>query len=168
MSEVSRRRFCVLTGAGVLASACGNGSSGNDLGAPDLAVPVDMTVSPDFYDPSCAVNGKLNAGPAASFAVGSATLFVCSRVFVCRDGLGLYAMTAACTHEGCNVAFVSGMQQFDCPCHQSVFDFNGNVVMSPATMPLPHFAVSLDGSGNVIVDVATNVPASTRLNPNGD
>lgn len=168
MSEFSRRKFCVLTGASLLAGACGNGDGGHDLGAGDLSMALRDLSMPDLVDPTCAVNGKLHAGPAASFAVGTATFFACARVFVCRDGLGLYAMTSSCTHEGCDVAFAGVTREFGCPCHQSVFDFNGRVLMTPATNPLPHFALSLDGSGNVVVDVGTVVPATTRLNPNGD
>jgi nitrite reductase/ring-hydroxylating ferredoxin subunit len=153
-----------------LVGACGSGSSRGDAGAvQDMAVPA-MDLAPDFatpsdlYDRTCAASGPpWNVGPASSFAVGTATFFRCARVFVCHDALGLYAMTSSCTHEGCDIAFTTANSEFDCPCHHSVFDFNGVVKAPPATMPLPHFAVSLDGSGNVIVDTTTPVPASTRL-----
>jgi hypothetical protein len=32
MSELTRRHFCVLTGAGLVGAACGSGSSGSDGG----------------------------------------------------------------------------------------------------------------------------------------
>lgn len=148
----------------MLVGACGNGSGGADGGVRDLAASSLMDLqSPDLIDPSCAVGNFLHAGPAAAFAVGTATFFQCARMFVCRDAAGLYAMTASCTHEGCNVTFAPATRQFDCPCHQSVFDFNGKVLALPAPFPLPHFAVSLDGNGNVLVDVTTVVPPTTRL-----
>lgn len=160
MSELTRRQFCLVTGAGVVCAACGNGSSG---GGNDLAVAHDMVTPPDLLNPECAVGGKLYAGPASKFAVGMSTFFGCSRVLVLRDAAGLYAMTSICPHEQCDVQFAPNTHDFECPCHLSTFDFNGGLTMGPATTGLVHFAVSLDGSGNVVVDLQTNVPPSTRL-----
>jgi Rieske Fe-S protein len=58
--------------------------------------------------------------------------------------------------------------RFVCPCHLSQFDFNGAVTQSPATSPLVHFKVTLDGSGNVVVDASTIVDPATRLTLPGD
>jgi nitrite reductase/ring-hydroxylating ferredoxin subunit len=164
---LSRRQFCVVTGAGIAVGACGSGAGGGDGGGGggggDLAVSLDMRVVRDLADPSCPVNNQLNAGPTSKFAVGGATFFFCAHVFVLRDAGGLYAMSSACTHDGCDVDFKTVTNDFECPCHQSTFDINGAVTMLPATTPLQHFAVSLDGSGNVIVDLGSDVPPATRL-----
>jgi nitrite reductase/ring-hydroxylating ferredoxin subunit len=161
MSKLTRRQFCVVTGAGLAAGACGNGATG---GGGDMAAPVhDMVTPPDLVNPECAINGKLYAGPSSKFAVGTSTFFACSRVLVQRDAAGLYAMTSICPHEQCDVAFAPATHDFECPCHLSTFDFNGGLTMGPATTGLVHFAVSLDGSGNVVVDLQTNVPPATRL-----
>src|SRR5437764_1482663 len=159
----SRRQFCVVTGAGIVAGACGSGAGGGGDGGMDLAAPVDLAVGRDMTDPTCPVNNQLNAGPTSKFAVGTATFFLCSHAYVLRDAGGIYAMSSACTHEGCDVDFATATHDFECPCHQSTFDFNGTVTMLPATTSLKHFAVSLDGSGNVIVDLGSDVPPATRL-----
>jgi Rieske Fe-S protein len=163
MSELTRRQFCVVTGAGIVAGACGNGTSKGDAGAGDLGVPNDMVVPTDLVNPKCAINGKLYAGPSTQFAIGASTFFDCARVLVLRDAAGLYAMTSICPHEKCDVMFAPNTHDFECPCHLSTFDFNGGLTMGPATTGLTHFAVSLDGSGNVIVDVKTMVDPTTRL-----
>jgi Rieske Fe-S protein len=170
---LSRRQFCLASGAGMLAlhiSGCGADESPpkGEGGVRDMASPpppIDQSVAPiDFAsDPTCPVNGKVAAGSPSAIALNGARFFNCARVFVCRDGSGLYAMTSACTHEGCDVGFNSSTLQFDCPCHQSVFDFNGNVVHDPAPAPLPHLALGFDGGGNLVVDVMQVVPAGTRL-----
>jgi Rieske Fe-S protein len=161
MSELTRRQFCVVTGAGVVAGACG---SSPQTSAPDLAAPHDLTVvPPDLTDPSCPVNNKLNVGPSTMLAVGQQRFFLCAKLFVLRDALGIYAMTAICTHEGCTINFAPATHDFECPCHLSTFDFNGKVTNQPATMPLDHFACSLDGNGNVIVNLGSIVAATTRL-----
>ena len=162
MSELTRRQFCVVTGAGLVAGACGNGASNGDAGV-DLGAPVDMVVPPDLVNPECAINGKVHAGPASKFAVGTSTFFYCSRMLLLRDAAGIYAMTSICPHEMCDVAFAPNTHDFECPCHLSTFDFNGGLTMGPATTGLIHFAVSLDGSGNVVVDVQTMVDPATRL-----
>ncbi|WP_449386097.1 QcrA and Rieske domain-containing protein [Cellulomonas soli] len=49
------------------------------------------------------------------------------------------AVSAVCTHQGCTVT-VDG-DQLSCPCHGSVFTFEGANVSGPAKTPLPAFAV---------------------------
>ncbi len=165
MSSLTRRQFCVVTGAGVLAGACGKGSSSTaDGGVRDLAAATDLAVVKDLLDPTCPMGFLVNVGPASSFVVNEARFFQCAQLFVLRDAGGIYAMSAVCTHEGCIINYAPATHDFGCPCHQSVFDFNGKVTMSPAMMPLPHYTCSLDANGNVIVDMGSmNVDPATRL-----
>lgn len=56
---------------------------------------------------------------------------------VYRDEQGhLHAVSAACTHLGCEVAWNPAEQSWDCPCHGSRFDTDGAVIRGPATQPL--------------------------------
>jgi Rieske Fe-S protein len=82
--------------------------------------------------------------------------------FVGRDTKGIYVMSMQCTHKGCAVVFISG-NKLDCPCHHSVFDFNGNVLVGPATTQLPHYAAFVDASGNISVDRYAVVSGSARV-----
>jgi len=55
------------------------------------------------------------------------------------DGSGVRAIDARCTHLGCNVRFrraQSGQGEFRCPCHNGVFDAEGQPVSGPVTIPL--------------------------------
>ncbi|CAM4179026.1 FAD-dependent oxidoreductase [Kibdelosporangium persicum] len=67
---------------------------------------------------------------------------------VVRDGLGkkgvyrdpdghLHGVSLRCTHLGCLVRFNAAEISWDCPCHGSRFDVDGNVLEGPATKPLP-------------------------------
>ncbi|MET9628603.1 FAD-dependent oxidoreductase [Lentzea sp. NPDC006480] len=67
---------------------------------------------------------------------------------VIRDGLGktgvyrdpggrLHAVSLRCTHLGCLVRFNAAERSWDCPCHGSRFDVDGEVLEGPATRPLP-------------------------------
>ncbi len=59
------------------------------------------------------------------------------KIAVCRDSHGaVHAMSAVCTHLGCDVAWNSAEQTWDCPCHGSRFGPDGKVVNGPAVADL--------------------------------
>lgn len=105
-------------------------------------------------------DGPIAAGNVSGVAVGS--LSIVARSFLLgRDAKGLYAMSLQCTHQGCAVVQQSGNQLL-CPCHKSVFDSNGAVLVGPAKLPLPHFAVTVDAGGNITVDMYAQVGVNVR------
>lgn len=59
------------------------------------------------------------------------------KLAVYRDDQGeLHAVSAVCTHLGCIVHFNSAECSWDCPCHGSRFDTNGEVLHGPAATSL--------------------------------
>jgi Rieske Fe-S protein len=55
------------------------------------------------------------------------------KIAVYRDPDGkLHERSAACTHLGCVVAWNPNAKSWDCPCHGSRFDVDGNVLNGPA------------------------------------
>jgi glycine/D-amino acid oxidase-like deaminating enzyme/nitrite reductase/ring-hydroxylating ferredoxin subunit len=55
------------------------------------------------------------------------------RLAVYRDEQGgLHAVSPVCTHLGCHVTFNVSERSWDCPCHGSRFDVDGNVINAPA------------------------------------
>jgi glycine/D-amino acid oxidase-like deaminating enzyme/nitrite reductase/ring-hydroxylating ferredoxin subunit len=59
------------------------------------------------------------------------------KLAVYRDHDGaLHALSAVCTHKGCQVAWNAVERSWDCPCHGSRFDVKGHVLDGPATKPL--------------------------------
>jgi nitrite reductase/ring-hydroxylating ferredoxin subunit len=118
--------------------------------------------SPDLAQASGCGTGALNAGAASAIVAGTATYFSGSgsELFVCRDSGGVYALSARCTHAGARLQ-QSGSQLY-CPRHGATFDLNGQQPTSPAFSPLDHYAVCIDGGGNVMVDPNMIVTANTR------
>lgn len=53
------------------------------------------------------------------------------------------AVSAICTHAGCSMDFDAAQHQLTCPCHGSVFDEAGDVLVGPATRPLQVYTAVL-------------------------
>jgi menaquinol-cytochrome c reductase iron-sulfur subunit len=61
------------------------------------------------------------------------------------NGLDFTVMPNICTHLGCRVRWVADHQRFFCPCHEGVFDKEGNVVSGPPPRPLDRYPVRTEG-----------------------
>ena len=83
--------------------------------------------------------------------------------YLAADDRGVFALTAVCTHRGCLV-LSEGTTGYGCPCHDSAYNFQGEVTEGPAKLPLKHLAVKALEPGRLLqVDIATTVPPETRL-----
>jgi len=58
-----------------------------------------------------------------------------------EDGREFTAMSNVCTHLGCRVRWVVEEEQFFCPCHNAIFDKNGQVVAGPPPRALDRYEV---------------------------
>jgi len=105
---------------------------------------------------------RFPVGRPKDFPPGSATFVAERRLFVCSTPNGFYAISAVCTHVGCNVSREDG-RGFACPCHGSVFDEAGRVLNGPAAWPLPRYLLSLSRRGELVVDTRHAVGSEFRL-----
>jgi thiosulfate dehydrogenase [quinone] large subunit len=93
---------------------------------------------------------------AADVPVGGAKTFTDPKsgapAYVVQPARGDFrAFSAVCTHAGCTVAFVKDSEQFECPCHGSLYDAkSGRVLGGPAPTPLPRIPVK-QSNGELIV-----------------
>jgi thiosulfate dehydrogenase [quinone] large subunit len=63
------------------------------------------------------------------------------------------AFSAVCTHAGCTVAFVESAEQFQCPCHGSIYSAStGEVIQGPALLPLPSIGLDISGGDLYVTD----------------
>ena len=102
-----------------------------------------------------------DAGAATEYPPNSAVRFPGHRVVVIRDDVGVMAVSAVCTHQGC-IVVLSSDNNLTCNCHGSIFTMDGQVIAGPATRPLPHFMTSLVGE-RIYVDPSRPVAADDRL-----
>lgn len=61
----------------------------------------------------------------------------------------VFAFDDRCTHLGCHQKWNADRRLFECPCHGSVFDMDGNVKQGPATRPMPRLYLHMKADGNV-------------------
>ena len=61
-----------------------------------------------------------------------------------ENGRDFIGMSKICTHLGCRVRWFSDRQQFYCPCHNGVYDKQGNVVSGPPPRPLDRYELKID------------------------
>jgi Rieske Fe-S protein len=136
----SRRQFLLASAGSVAVAACG---AGNNAPSP---------------------TGDVVVGTVQSLQVGQVSVASDSSCAVLRDSAGLYALSLTCTHQGCNLAQQGTVsaQGMTCFCHGSQFGPNGEVLAGPAFAPLPHFALTVDTSSNIVVHLGQLVAASQR------
>jgi len=68
-----------------------------------------------------------------------------------KSATEVVALSAICTHAGCEMDYNSGAQQMDCNCHGSVFALNGSVVNGPARQPVHVYQATLANNTITVV-----------------
>ena len=61
-----------------------------------------------------------------------------------ENGRDYIVMSNICTHLGCRVRWIEEKDQFFCPCHNGIFNKQGDVVSGPPPKPLNQFQVKVE------------------------
>ena len=61
-----------------------------------------------------------------------------------ENGRDFIAMSNICTHLSCRARWIADREEFFCPCHNGVFDKQGNVVSGPPPRPLDRYEVKVE------------------------
>jgi cytochrome b6-f complex iron-sulfur subunit len=98
--------------------------------------------------------GEVVAGVLEEFEPGTVSHVQKGRFYIVRreDG-GVLTLWQRCPHLGCTVPWREGENQFNCPCHSSFFNREGEVTGGPAPRPMDMFPVSLE-EGRLVVDTS--------------
>ena len=137
--EVSRRQL--LSGAGALGGAL----ILSRLGRADENAPGDAPDEENDGKSTQIGEGqlvlRLNDNPELG-KVGGWKIFDVGqdRVIVANTDKGMVAVSAICTHKGCDVGYKAEVHQFVCPCHGARFDEDGKVVRGPAKKDLQKYS----------------------------
>ena len=140
-SKVSRRDYLKLTWAGLA------GLAALEIGALSLAYMQPRLAEGEF-------GGMITAGKVEDFPPGSVSHISNGRFYLVRlpDG-GFLALYQRCTHLGCNVPWDQAQGAFICPCHNSQFTTQGELLNPPAPRPLDLFQITIQDD-QVIVDTS--------------
>lgn len=93
--------------------------------------------------------------PAGMIAIGKVTDFTDgdtkrvslpdgSSIYVTRNGDSFRALSAKCTHKGCDVLWVPDRKIFQCPCHGGQYNAAGVNIAGPPPSPLPTRETKVD------------------------
>ena len=116
------------------------------------------------FQPSSGESTIVAVGQLEDYPPGSPTYVPEARAYIGHDERGLYALDAVCPHLGCLVE-PGRKDGFTCPCHGSRFDADGQVRTGPATKSLSYLYLWREEDGQLMMDRAEVVDATTRLNP---
>ena len=94
-----------------------------------------------------------DAGEISSFEKGKIYPFGTQKLYLHRlkDG-GFLAVSSKCTHLGCTIGYNPQKKSFECPCHASAFNTNGEVLSPPATRPLDYYPIVFKDN-HILIDI---------------
>ncbi|MBC8064301.1 MAG: FAD-dependent oxidoreductase [Chlorobia bacterium] len=108
--------------------------------------------------------GSAEVGSLADIPLDSGAIWQAKdrRVAVYRSATGqLQGLSTVCPHVGCQVDWNDAEKSWDCPCHGSRFDLEGNVLHGPAVKALERVDLdSLEGGTAVVATDATRIQSS--------
>jgi cytochrome b6-f complex iron-sulfur subunit len=147
--EMGRREFLNAITAGAFAIA--------GLGA--VVVTYRYFLPNALFEPSM----SFRAGAPSLYPVDSVSYMPDQQVYIVRTADGFYAVSAVCTHLGCNTQWKPEANLIACPCHGSKFKSDGTKVEGPAPRSLPHFAITLTADGELLVNKLETIGVGQAL-----
>ena len=104
---------------------------------------------------------RFKIGRKSNFPINTFTYLADRQLFVYRDHEGVRAVSAVCTHLGCIIE--KSEDGFQCPCHGSCYNENGEVLSGAATKDLPWYSLQKDPDGQIVVDQGKLVDSNQKL-----
>jgi cytochrome b6-f complex iron-sulfur subunit len=81
--------------------------------------------------------------------------YTASHFYLAHNDDGLLALWWKCPHLGCTIPWVGppdSPQAYQCPCHGSMYDYNGVRTGGPAPRPMDLMALTVAEDGSVRID----------------
>ena len=103
---------------------------------------------------------RVKIGYPDELPAGTQKYFENEHLFVFSEAESIYAISAICPHLGCVVKRLEG-GRFECPCHGSKFNAEGEVFAGPAPRGLDWLDVQRAPNGVLYADTAVSVPSGS-------
>ena len=143
--HTSRRNFLESGIAAIVASSCG-GCALFGSRKPDAVVREDEGVlrldKSDSELLLASVTSRLIQPKGANEKI----------LVVHRGGGKLSAVSAICTHKGCNVNYDIKLGYLVCPCHGSQYSLEGQIIKGPAELLLKQYNVEAE-NGQIVISL---------------
>lgn len=120
-----------------------------------------MSYLRQFFPRLAGEKRRILLGDAVLFPVDTFTYLDEYNLFVYRDHEGIRAVSAVCTHLGCILE--STTDGFECPCHGSCYNLEGEVLSGPAPRDLSWYQVSRAADGKLVIDPGKIVGADVKF-----
>ncbi len=104
---------------------------------------------------------RISLGDPRQYPVDTYSYIREHNLFIYRDHEGIRAVSAVCTHLGCILE--KSTEGFECPCHGSCYNNDGEVLSGPAPRNLSWFSVEKGPDGKIIVDPGKNVSPGDKF-----
>ena len=104
---------------------------------------------------------RFKIGRKNNFPVNTFTFLADRKLFIYRDHEGIRAVSAVCTHLGCIIE--KSDEGFQCPCHGSRYNEDGEVISGAAVKDLPWYSLHKDVDGQIVVDQGRLVDPDQKL-----
>jgi menaquinol-cytochrome c reductase iron-sulfur subunit len=154
--SISRRKF-LIAGIGVISGTIAVGLGGvalTSLGAPTITNKregkwVEAGIAADLKP------GEFNQLSITYDAKDAWLDGKCRQlVYVKITGESILALSATCSHLGCNVNYDEKTGGFKCPCHSGAYDATGKNISGPPPRPLTKLEAKLE-DGKLKINTAT-------------
>jgi len=104
-----------------------------------------------------AFGGDITVGANSVPAVNGAPFrYPEGKFYIVHTDDGVEALYWKCVHLGCTVPWVAARNRFVCPCHGSVYLYNGTRESGPAPRALDAMPVTVNGDGSLTVNTNPN------------
>jgi nitrite reductase/ring-hydroxylating ferredoxin subunit len=117
----------------------------------------------DFLRPrtSQGFGAEMAVGAIGGFHEGDVRYVAAGRMYVVNLGGRLYALYQKCPHLGCRVPFCASSGRFECPCHASIFNRQGEYISGPAPRGMDRFPLRVV-EDDIVVDTSTVIEGPPR------
>ena len=92
---------------------------------------------------SSSTGGPVRTIPAAAVPAKGVIEIKAARGYLTREGDQVIALSWKCPHLGCRVPWCESSEEFECPCHGSVFNRVGEYREGPAPRGMDRYSVSV-------------------------
>lgn len=104
--------------------------------------------------PGTGFGGRVRAVPLSSVPETGVLEVPAARAYLVKINDEVVALSEKCTHLGCRTPYCASSNQFECPCHGSVFNRAGEFREGPAPRGMDRYPIEVDETGMIYIDTS--------------